>query len=131
MTFNIQTKFGKQGNCFAACVSSLLGLPIEEVPNVETLFDIEEYQTFQDEMPPLWAYVMDVFIRSRGYIWREATEDEINNPPLDKVFLCIGRSLNGETTHAVLYKNNELFFDPHPFRKGISEILSLQVIEKL
>ena len=131
MVFNEQTKFGKQGNCLVACVSSLMGLPIEEVPNVETLFDIEQVKTFQDENPPLWGIVLDTFIRSKGFIWREATEEEKAKPPKDKVFLCIGKGLDGVTNHATLYQNGNLLFDPNPYRKGLSQIISLQVIEKV
>lgn len=129
---NRQTKFGKQGNCLAACISTLMGLSLEEVPNVETLFDIDDSRSsFQDETPPLWGVVLDAFISSKGFVWREATKDEVENPPLNKVFLCIGKSLDGSTNHAVLYKNGSLFFDPNPYRKGLSKILSYQVIEKI
>lgn len=130
MRCNLQTKYGNAGNCFAACVSSLMDMNIEDVPNVETMFDLDECFTMQDDTP-LWGRVLDAFIRHHGYIWRPATEEEIAYPPKDKPFLCIGKALDGETNHAVIYMNGKLFHDPNRFRKGLSKILSLQVIERV
>lgn len=127
----MQTKFGKQGNCLAACVSSLIDLDINEVPNVEVLFDIENAVTLQDG-EPLWGVVLFEFLKSKGYTWRQATEEEIKNPPKGKPFLCIGESRNiPGVNHAVIYQDGKLFHDPNPFVKGISKIISLQVIEKV
>lgn len=112
----------------AACVSSLLGVDINDVPNVEVLFNIEPCTTMQDE-PPLWGVVLDTFLNSKGYRWREASDEEIESS--DLAFLCIGKSLDGSTNHAVIMQNGKVVHDPNPFRKGVSEILSLQVIEKI
>lgn len=130
MRKNFQTKYGSLGNCLAACISSLMDLDIHDVPNVEVLFDLDEGVFFQDSTP-LWGEVLYKFIQHKGYNWRIATEEEINNPPKDKPFLVIGKSLNGERNHAVIYMNGELYHDPNEFRKGLSSILSIQVIEKL
>ena len=126
MRCNFQTKFDKEGNCLAACISSLLDLNVNQVPNVEVLFHIEP----EEGEPPLWGIVMQEFLESKGYVWRPATEEEQLNPPKNKPFLCIGKSLNGQSNHAVIFMNGKLFFDPNPFVNGISEIISLQVIEK-
>lgn len=127
MRFNEQTKFGSgRGNCIAACVSSLLDLPIEDVPNVETLFFLD---TEDNETPPLWAVVLDAFLLGKGYSWREATKEELDSE--DMYFLVIGKGQDRVTNHACIYKGRYLFFDPNPFKKGLTELLSIQVIEKV
>ena len=48
-----QTRFGSpDGNCFAACVASLLEIPLEEAPNLMNL----------DE----WYRAFEVWLRPRG-----------------------------------------------------------------
>lgn len=49
-----------RGNCMAAVVASILDLPIDSVPNIETLFNTKE---------GLWQEVLMAFCNSLGYEW--------------------------------------------------------------
>lgn len=58
-------KFLTHGNCYQTTIACLLEIPPSEVPNVETLFDVEDN-------PNLWYNVMNQFLRSKG---REVNTD--------------------------------------------------------
>ena len=64
-----------RGNCFPACIASLLELPIQEVPNVE-LF-MEENNANTD-----WIDVINMFLAKRGLTYRLADEFKCFHPEL-------------------------------------------------
>lgn len=105
------------GNCAAACVATFLGMPMNRVPHFVALG-----RFFSDNKDDrcVWWGTMVGFMSALGY-WPfelgsldEADEDEI-------VFVS-GQSPRGDFKHQVLYKNGELWHDPHPSRAGIKSI---------
>lgn len=103
----MQTAFGyPNGNCFAACVASLLELSIEEMPGIEG-------KRFED--------VWDEWLSTRGLTY-------VDVPAGTGAFVrgyCIatGKSPRGGVTqsgrpvlHAVIAKDMQLVYDPHPDR---------------
>lgn len=48
------------GNCYAAAIASIIGLPITEVPNVEVFFHLPPDSCY-------WLEVMLTFLESKGY----------------------------------------------------------------
>lgn len=88
---------GRQGNCLAAAVASLLGLPLDEVPHFAEADD--------------WWGAMASFARTHGY-----AIDRADEPP--KFGLAFGPSPRG-VTHAVVILNGETAWDPHPSRAGL------------
>ena len=116
-----------RGNCWAACIASLLELPIEEVPNVEVFFD---HETF-------WYDAMVTFLDLKGYSFKDSSNVfamglEIENYEHDKFYLVAGKSVRG-VAHSVIYQNGKMVHDPHPTREGllpntIFEIKTLELI---
>lgn len=129
------------GNCFAAVVASILELPIEQVPNVETLFFLDGNDRH------FWSTVMDKFLEGKGWVldndYRFAVyhddQFEIDNLPAmvnaahwycqDKLYLVSGKSVRG-VSHICIYKNGELIHDPHPTKEGIVTFDIFQTLEK-
>jgi hypothetical protein len=115
-----------RGNCFAAAIASLMEIPITEVPNVETFFDVENVS---------WYGVMDAWIRSKGYELKtnnnfavfhnpsqfgDYARDELIKELHDKYYMVSAMSSRG-VYHVCIYKSGVMVHDPHPTREGIDE----------
>lgn len=139
-----------RGNCYAACIASILEKTIDEIPNVETLFHIEG---------SYWAIVMHTYLSSIG--WEICADDMFkrfhpNDPTVtpsgfsfrgltdvpkgdkrefipsyyeykDRYYLVSGKSSRG-ISHMCIYQNGKLIHDPHPTREGL---LTLEYFEEL
>lgn len=121
-----------RGNCFAACVASMLDMEIAEVPNVEVFFD-----TSWD-----YRYLMNQWLEVRFGLKLEYTDDynlfhdcddwteNTNSERLrlaNELYIASGPSPRG-VSHACIYQAGKLIWDPHPTREGI---LSVEFAQKL
>ncbi len=131
---NSLNKIIVHGNCYAACIASLLEIPITEVPNIETLFDIEG-QFFQDVMTTFLSHkgfelISDdrfkVF-HDENYEPTNKTRSELLKDLKDQYYLVSGMS-NRDVLHLVIYQNGKMVHDPHPTREGILKIRDFQVL---
>jgi hypothetical protein len=94
-----QTRHGsKRGNCLPACVASLTGLPIEEVDfNCRGKNWLKQYNKKLAQKHGKWLFCVNItdFSFMHG------------------AYIAIGESANSpDCDHAVLWKDNKLFFDP-------------------
>lgn len=134
--FHIKDSNGKtvqRGNCFAACIASLLMIPITEIPNVETLFHIEG---------TLWIDVMNEFLLSKGYelnsdfrfsslhnINDNITDEFLQDMKLKNVrYLASGNTIRG-TKHICIYMNGKCIHDPHPSNEGLTTFENFQTLD--
>jgi hypothetical protein len=109
-----QTIFGdEKGNCFAACIATLLRYPIHDVPN------------FCADYPADWWERMQNWLATRGlYAIEMRVDDKLTLEPMPAVHVILtGKSPRGEFGHCVVGKvNNEsspegtidYVHDPHP-----------------
>lgn len=112
-----QDKFGMpHGNCMAACVASVLELPLAEVPN---------FVEFGEEW---WAKLVEFLAsRSCAVVWcrREAHAcQQIDLHPIVSAghFLIVsGPSPRGDFLHCVIEHRGAIVHDPHPSRAGIGK----------
>ena len=115
-----QTKFVEQhgdGNCFAACVASILERPIEEMP---VFTQPDWFWRWQDWLAERGLYMMEI------------------NHPMEKccvglnrpsgIHIMNGKSTRGDWEHAVVAFNGKLLHDPHPSRAGIKEVTSWTIL---
>lgn len=109
----------RNGNCFAAVVASLLELDIEDVPNVETLFDLPDNH--------VWAEVMTRWLSHHGHEWHSINREDVVT---DELYLVVGKSPRG-VTHVCIYKNGVMVWDPHPSRSGLITEDRFEVIKKI
>lgn len=113
-----------RGNCFAAAIASIMEVPITEVPNVETLFDVKNVS---------WHAVMQAWLEDKGYrlsdndSFKRAYHDEdreLNTFDArychNQYYLVSGMSPRG-VSHVCIYQNGKMVHDPHPTREGIDE----------
>lgn len=86
-----QTKLGENGNCLEACVSSITGVPIENItlPCDDTWWDI------------FYKWLYDL-----GYIAILSQEDECKE---NELYIAV---VEDDFHHAVLFRNKQLEFDP-------------------
>lgn len=112
----------EKGNCFAACVASLLRLPITEVPN------------FVND-PDGWPENLHGWLRERGmgYLWLIVKDEHGNAARLEELplqlrsmgaiglHLIYGTSPRGHL-HSCVGDGGVLVHDPHPSRAGLVDV---------
>lgn len=113
-----QTRFvPDKGNCFAACVASLLELNIDDVPNFVFL-EPDWIKATQEWLAGRGLGMLALFTHEAGYFG--------NLYPLPAGLLCIigGKSPRGDFGHAVVARAHawkfDVIHDPHPSRAGLA-----------
>jgi len=110
MKLQRQTLFGgKEGNCFAACVASLLGLDLSDVPN---------FCARQTWWVDLIDWVRPFGLRPLSFPTRGRTDEWATWFAPDQVVIASGPAVRG-FDHSTLYLDGKLFWDPHPSGDGI------------
>jgi RNase P/RNase MRP subunit p29 len=99
-----QTRFTvPEGDCFNACVASLLELPLAEVPHFCSHDD-------------WWSY-FNGWLEARGLY---AINFQLtNNWRPEGLYILNGRSPRGTYNHSVVALRDRVVHDPHPSRAGI------------
>lgn len=103
-----QTTFGHPGgNCFSACVASLLEMPIEAVPYF--MGHDDWVKAFADWLEPHGLYPVTfkyVAPAGTGKDWWP-----------QGLYILGGKCSRGD--HAVVARGREIVHDPHPSREGL------------
>lgn len=110
------------GNCFRACLASLLERPIEEVPAFEDM-----------TVPYSWQRAFLDYLESVGFAYEGFCTDPLLLGSYDGVDgYCIvdGPSPRGEVNHAVVYHRGHMEHDPHPSGLGILGVRGFYMIER-
>lgn len=108
---------GQIGDCFRACIASLLELPAEEVPH------------FCDGPEPskdhAWYRRANAWLKQRGMIYMVYDYSEhsrrhlVENVGGGVYHILEGKSFSGDD-HCVVGKDGEVVFDPCPFGRGLN-----------
>lgn len=107
MKYLDQTKFGPdEGNCFAACVASLLSLPIDDVPDF-------------NQPGKNWRRLFEEWLKPRGLAPLIVYKGAIL--PGGMHYLAGGPGPRG-CPHAVIYLDGAMVHDPHPSRDGLESV---------
>jgi len=104
-----QTRFGKpHGNCHAACLASILHVPLDEVPT--GLFERKD-----------WQDVINAYLRpmNLGLVVFDYTEGETWWIPPGVFHVLSGPSPRGDFWHSVVGRDGVLVHDPHPSGAGL------------
>jgi hypothetical protein len=127
MTAQKQTRLSdpehpKKGNCFTACLASILDMPIEQVPN---FIDFG-----QDWFEPFYK-----FLREHGFEYhglRHGTDALTYEPGIDGYYIVGGKSHRefAMSGHAVVFRHGKMIFDPHPSNDGLLSIEEAYMIER-
>jgi len=97
------------GNCLAACVASILELPLIAVPN---------FMAFTGPKRDAWWDAFDIFLRSRALVRQYRGHLDEAAPPAGYAILS-GQSPRGPFLHSVVALDGEMVHDPHPSRDGL------------
>jgi len=119
---------GKQnGDCWRACMASILELEIDVFPE----WDVNE---------PFDQYYPKVFnvLKGYGYEWgsiniAETKEYNLLDYSIDGYVIAVGKSPRSNEerfNHAVVWKNG-IVHDPHPDNTGILDIINFEVLMKI
>lgn len=99
---------GVVGDCFRACVASILELSIDEVPH------------FFEDGGRVWWFELDRFLAQRGLAAVEFTTSSENVLSEAAVYIASGPSpRHPEVHHAIVCRGFDVVHDPHPSRDGI------------
>lgn len=117
----MQTVFGEgKGNCFAACLASILELPIEAVPN------------FMAEHRSDWFGALNRWLAGTGlrcvYVKAAHLDDAKIAPFASDVPLIVGGKSPRGLSHAVIWHDGEIVHDPHPEGGGIDRIRRVYIL---
>lgn len=116
----VDAEHGKCGDCFPACIASILELPLSDVPNFTQLsLDreiargvplAEAWKSGTD-----WWYMLNDWLAPRGFMYMEFpnAEDWPNDIRSRIGFhIMIGRSPRGDFDHCVVGKAGVVVHDP-------------------
>lgn len=120
-----QTKFGEpDGNCFNACVASLLECAIDDLP------DLSEIEKSGEN----WLIGLNDHLRTLGF--GVASIEWGDEPPASFYlpqgcyYIASGTSRRG-LLHSTIYKDGSLIHDPHPDRTGILKVESVELLVRI
>jgi hypothetical protein len=108
-----QTAFGEGvGNCFSACVASILHVPLADVPT----FCIHDdwWERFL-----AWLWLRGLYAIGLKY-----------NPEYELAgyHILSGKSPRGEFEHSVVARRDKIVHDPHPSRDGLRSFTDCIII---
>ncbi len=102
------------GNCWEACLASLLEIPIEDVPELNA-GDPEDTEG-------LWVLNTNTWLATRGLMFLEFPSlppDDYAHMGIDTYHIIIGPSPRKNGSHAVVGRNGKIVHDPHPDKTGL------------
>ncbi len=120
----------RKGNCVAACVATLLEVPLHEVPHFLehgiTWGDADE--TGAASTGNAWWAMLLGYLAGRG-LWVEELPDLDSALPGERVLIA-GMSPRG-VLHQVIYADGRLWHDPHPSRAGVLDVREVLAVRPL
>lgn len=105
----------KLGDCFSACVASLLEIPLADVP---------VWSGSPDHAEGTWMHAVNDWLRLRGYCLVVFKDENLGAPAPECFHIASGPS-PGRTdglTHAVVAYGDRIIHDPNHQQLGITEI---------
>ena len=114
-----QTKFGDtEGNCFPACLASLLELPLETIPNFCHAYGHAHMaRTGRD-----WLTEARSWLHPRGWWYLEVAAKTLEAIPGGVWHVMAGPSPRGDHYHSVVGSGGAMIFDPHPSQAGLKRL---------
>jgi hypothetical protein len=107
-----QTKYGnEEGNCFAACVASILELPMVQVPDFCANPADDWFTPFEE-----WLAGRGLFALTMAPPYTSEERDSM--PPLPYIAGGGYEGPTGNGPHAVVHKRGRLLHNPNPTHEG-------------
>ena len=109
------------GNCLVACIASILGEPIDEIPNLYTFYGLDDKENTETENH-LWFKVINLWLEKKykKTLVKHSLEEETH----EQFVIMRGLSMRGKP-HTCIFENREgnlvPYFDPHPTTEYLSK----------
>ena len=119
------------GNCLSACLASLTGIPLSDIPNFASLYAKTGYwsEAFTKFLLGHGYQFIEYFYFPQNWNWNDLLKQSNG---IDGYFICGGVSpRNTFVGHAVIYKDGVMAHDPHPSREGLIVLEDAYIIERL
>jgi hypothetical protein len=101
-----QTTFGRpHGNCFSACIASIMHVPLADVPTFCAREDEGWWTDFLEWLAPRGMYALAL---TYGH-----------DRMIDGFHVLSGKSPRGDFMHSVVGWRDKIVHDPHPSRDGL------------
>ena len=107
----------RKGNCVSACVATHLGLSLSTVPHF--IEHDREATVDGSTQSSTWWDMLTGFMAAFG-LWPVELTDPAEGEPKEILWVA-GMSERG-VLHQVLYRDGELWHDPHPSRAGVLDV---------
>ena len=117
MEFIDQTKDGKQGNCMSACIASLMGITIDDVPN---FFEISNNDKEWWIELRKWLATHHFGIMTINF--EQGWAERFNG------YLIVSGISQRDIFHATIWKNGKMVHDPHSSKSGIKKPEQIDII---
>jgi hypothetical protein len=120
----MQTKYGEDGNCFAACVASILEVSIDEVP---WLIEPENWEDYSLRLNKYLKEKHNLKLFQFGF-------DSLTNHYPDAItdgYYIVSGNIKGGLEHSVIYKNGELIHDSNPKKNKILKLECIYLFIKI
>lgn len=120
----------RKGNCVAACVATILGLSLSEVPHfIEFGIAYGDSENVKEvSHGNNWWAMMLGFLAGRG-LW-VVELDKVTDADTHEFVLVAGMSPRG-VVHQVVYREGRLWHDPHPSRAGVLDVREVLAVRPL
>ena len=120
----------RKGNCVAACVATVLGLPLDRVPH---FIEFGIAYGDSDDVAEVshgnnWWAMMLGFLAGHGRWIAEL--DKVTDADRHEFVLVAGMSPRG-VVHQVIYREGRLWHDPHPSRAGVLDVREVLAVRSL
>ena len=121
-----QTLFDEGGgNCFAACVASILQMPLEKMPNFCEKDHHESWlRAFCAWLRPLGFTACCLDLAFKG----EDGKKSINFFAPETYYILSGKSPRGDWLHATVWHGPDMAHDPHPEGGGVETFVDVVLI---
>lgn len=108
-----------RGNCYCTVMACIM-----ELDSPEDAFQVQEH--FQEDN---WMSQFMDWIWSMGYEYYSIHEHQDDG----EFYFATGtteRDPTGHVKHICIYKDGELYWDPHPDQSGLTKITSFSILKK-
>lgn len=107
------------GNCFGACIASILEVPLESLPCESDYWEPGLHP--RKSWPPYYEALL-VFLEKRNLTLVECVQDSIIVEWRDSWCIVSGPSpRDPNVLHAVVGRGADIVHDPHPTKAGLAE----------
>jgi hypothetical protein len=115
-----------EGNCFNACIASILELPLRDVAQIHPKFDGDYWGAWED-----WFAERDLFLTHRGLRNGPPKGFSIANGRSSRTYPDGHKQAGERIHHAVVVFNGEIVHDPFPIKGEFGEVNSYFTIDPI